>query len=124
MQDSPTSVRSLMSEFNWLKKQRLHILDWKEQVQYQNQIKKCRFGKGVYVILSGETILYIGSSDSVGLRISGHERTAQAYRENRRDVKVFYALMENHKSEEIRLIKKYSPIYNIHHNALKFQPTI
>jgi hypothetical protein len=69
---------------------------------------------GVYFLLQGYTVVYVGESSCIFTRLSQH------YKEGLKDFEFFYYKQiegeEKRKKEEKRWIKKLRPIYNSVHN--------
>lgn len=102
-------------------KQLLTLYAWVEAGWKLGSFKPFMFKAGVYIIISRDKLLYVGSSNSLGLRVSGHEKITQAAKAGYQNIRAFMLEVNDHKDMEVQLIKDYAPLMNKQHSHLRPQ---
>lgn len=88
------------------------IFSWTEVGYGKTPCSVFMWKKGVYAITSGKTILYIGHSDAVGLRIQGHPQVAKAKSLGYKTIRSYVFTSDDHYILEIELITMFNPVLN------------
>jgi hypothetical protein len=93
----------------------IDVFNWIEAGYRGDSRKKYYCIKGVYAIVDGSTVLYIGSSDDMRFRLPGHTKIRIAKSLGYTSIRIMQYECDNHRSLEIGLIKKYRPLLNKEH---------
>lgn len=88
------------------------IMKWTEVGGGMKTNKPFWWKPGVYALISGKTILYIGQSSSVALRALGHPKAKEARQLGYKNIKRFVLETEYRFNAEIELIMRFNPILN------------
>jgi predicted GIY-YIG superfamily endonuclease len=92
------------------------VFSWREVVSNEgSRRKKYHLIKGVYALVGGSTILYIGSSDDMRFRFPGHPKIKEAKAMGYTSIRIMQYECANNRTLEIELIKMYSPLLNKEH---------
>lgn len=89
----------------------------RKSLKANNQLIKKK--AGVYVIISGDDLLYVGSSINLYSRVSGHHRAKEARKIGYKNIRILALITDNRLLIEPAIIFTQMPVFNIHYKRDK-----